>query len=195
MSLSIAQAKEALRQEMKRLRATLKSKKRAVLSEKICVYLENSAEFAQARVIAAYYPTQNEVDILPLLKKAIGAGKKVLLPRVNTSQQLEFVEVGSPTQPLTSFVEVGEYGIFEPLTSLPISSTDQIELVLVPGLAFDRQHHRLGYDKGFYDRFLKTLPEKTDTIGVAFDFQIAKEVPHAEHDAAVKQVITEKERI
>ena len=82
----------------------------------------------------------------------------------------------------------GPYGVCEPAVRKSIS-LKQIDLVIVPGVAFDKKRNRLGRGKGCYDRFLKTLPADTPSIGLAFDFQIIPSVPSHKHDVSVKKLI------
>jgi 5-formyltetrahydrofolate cyclo-ligase len=86
---------------------------------------------------------------------------------------------------------IGPYDIRQPKEefSHPISLAD-IDLVIVPGVAFDSKCNRLGRGKGYYDRFLKTLPKDTPSIGLAFDFQIVENLPHSSLDLPVKKIIT-----
>ena len=88
---------------------------------------------------------------------------------------------------------IGAYGIREPKKDISnkINPKD-IDIVIVPAVAFDRQCYRLGYGGGFYDRFIKTLRKDCITIGIAFDLQIFDSIPKAPHDAQLDYIITEK---
>jgi 5-formyltetrahydrofolate cyclo-ligase len=87
-----------------------------------------------------------------------------------------------------AYLEKGPYGVPEPVEHQYLRLRD-VDLVVVPGLAFDKQGGRLGRGKGCYDRFLKRLPADTATIGLAFDFQILPSVPAAAHDVNVDKVL------
>ena len=70
---------------------------------------------------------------------------------------------------------------------------DKLDLVIVPGIAFDKKGHRIGYGYGYYDRFLKTIKKKAVKIGLAFDFQLIESIPEEEHDVPMNIVVTDKE--
>ncbi|MGE5197323.1 MAG: 5-formyltetrahydrofolate cyclo-ligase, partial [Deltaproteobacteria bacterium] len=82
----------------------------------------------------------------------------------------------------------GLYGVIEPAIEQPVN-LEEIDLVIVPGLAFNKQGRRLGRGKGCYDRFLKKLPDKATSIGLAFDFQILPAIPATTEDVSVNKVI------
>ena len=87
-------------------------------------------------------------------------------------------------------VRESTYGIaephFDPDKALALKD---IDTVIVPGLAFDRNHHRLGRGKGYYDRFLSILPKRVTTVGLAFDFQLTESLPTEAHDMRLQQII------
>ena len=85
-------------------------------------------------------------------------------------------------------LRIGPYGIREPALERPVP-IDNLDLVIVPGVAFDKKGNRLGRGKGYYDRFLKELSDDTATIGLAYDFQILPSVPVQAHDVSVKRVL------
>ena len=87
-----------------------------------------------------------------------------------------------------SKLKKGPYGVLEPVSKALVKPED-LDLIIVPGLAFDKKGNRLGRGKGCYDRFLSTLSDKTPSIGLAFDFQILPLIPTTNYDVNVKQVI------
>jgi len=141
----------------------------------------------EARSILFYASMPGEVDTLLMIKKAIFLGKRVALPIVEHHQR-ELI----PTL-ISSMEDVhkGTYGIaephFDPDKQLALKD---IDAVIVPGLAFDKQHNRLGRGAGYYDRFLNTLPKTVTTVGLAFDFQLTESLPTEAHDMRLHQIIT-----
>ena len=135
----------------------------------------------EPQVILAYYALPDEVDTHPLLNELVAEGKTVLLPKVLDDISMELRCYTGP-QDLCA----GAYHIMEP-TGASFTDLAQIDLALIPGLAFDAQGHRLGRGKGYYDRFLTSFTGKT--IGVCFDFQKVAEVPVDAHDVAVNMVV------
>jgi len=140
----------------------------------------------KARSILFYASMPGEVDTLAMIEKAIFLGKRVALPIVEQNQRKLI-----PTL-ITSMEELPQrtFGITEPLFDPDkVLDPKDLDAVIVPGLAFDRQHHRLGRGAGYYDRFLSTLPESVSTVGLAFDFQLTDCLPTEAHDKRLQQII------
>ena len=135
----------------------------------------------EARIILAYYALPDEVDTRHLLDELVAEGKTVLLPKVLDDTAMELRRYTGPHD-----LREGAYHIMEPIGD-PFTDLTQIDLALIPGLAFDAQGHRLGRGKGYYDRFLAAFTGTT--IGVCFDFQKVAEVPVDAHDIAVNRVV------
>ena len=136
---------------------------------------------ADAQVVLAYYSLPDEVDSHRLLDELVSAGKTVLLPIIVGEGRLELRCYTGPH----NLAEV-PFHIMEPVGQ---SFTDfaDIDVALIPGVAFDAKGHRLGRGKGFYDRFLPLLT--CPTIGVCFDFQRVETVPSDEHDFIIDIVV------
>ena len=123
-----------------------------------------------------------------MIKRAIDQGKRVSLPKtIQEERKLVPIQITS----LEDDLEKGLYGILQPkeLTNNSIPLED-IDTVIVPGVAFDHDHNRLGRGGGYYDRFLKEIPTGIPSIGLAFDFQIVDFLPISEHDVPVSKVLT-----
>jgi 5-formyltetrahydrofolate cyclo-ligase len=141
----------------------------------------------KARSILFYASMPGEVDTLEMIEKAIFLGKRVSLPIVEKNQRKLIPTVISSMED----VQQGTYGIAEPLLHPDKAlALKDIDAVIVPGLAFDRLHHRLGRGAGYYDRFLSTLPDTMTTVGLAFDFQLTECLPTEAHDMRLQQIIT-----
>jgi 5-formyltetrahydrofolate cyclo-ligase len=147
--------------------------------------LLESAEFAAAASLALYSSIHNEVFTEEILSAARRRGMQVSYPRVHGAT-LEFVEVREGCE-----LAPGAFGVLEPTGSLvvPLPSVD---LVVVPGVAFDYAGHRLGYGKGFYDRVLHDCAGRATKIGLCFDFQLLPALPAEKHDVCMDLVITEE---
>ncbi len=144
-------------------------------------------EFQSAKTILFYASFDGEVDTFPMMKQASQLKKTIALPIVNKGSK-NFI----PTRikDLDS-LNPGPFGIQQPMfVETSVVNVEQLDLVIVPGLAFDKLHNRLGRGFGFYDRFLASMPEDTPCLGLAFDFQIVDTLPHLEvHDMALTGVI------
>lgn len=138
--------------------------------------------FRAASVIALFYPTSTEPDLRPLLEVP---GKTFLFPVCYPDRSLTW----HATPPAGPWKTSG-FGITEPDPAQhPAVPSENIDLVLVPGLAFTATGHRLGHGAGYYDRFLAGLPDSTATAGVCFETQMLPDLPWESHDVPVQQVI------
>jgi len=174
------------------LRSKLNAQKagsRRSRSLRIAKKLLRSGFFRKAHCVCFYVSTPTEVDTRFLIRRSLDLGKRVLLPRVKPgTRTLELFEIKSQALDLKK----GSFGIFEPPANrCRRASFKEAELVVVPGLAFDRIKTRLGRGLGFYDRFLKRLPRKTKKIGLAFAFQNVPEILEEAHDEKVDLVLTD----
>jgi 5-formyltetrahydrofolate cyclo-ligase len=150
----------------------------------------------QSFTLLTYMPFRSELDITPFMEWCWQEGNRVLLPRVvKETRSLVLHEVHSYED-----VDCGLWGIREPKAHLPIvSNIASISMILVPGLAFDREFGRLGYGGGFYDRFMQLYTsrelERPFAVAAAFDLQVVPEVPVSWHDFRVDGLITETQSL
>lgn len=149
-------------------------------SKRVQKMLINSKEFESAKTIGAYYAFGSEVKTDMIIEQARSLGKKVALPSVE-GEDLTFYELSSG-----KYLVKGRLGIMEPL---PYSPVDKIDLLVVPGVAFDQQGYRLGYGKGYYDRYL--AEKRTFSMGLAYSFQVLDRLPRSEHDMKLGAIATE----
>ena len=136
--------------------------------------------------IALYYPSNFELNVLRFLENPYMKNKNILLPKIEENNQMNFF----PWKNHETLI-INKYGILEPIKSKPTIPN----VILVPILAFDRNKYRLGYGKGFYDRYLnKYLKKFKDilTVGVAFSFQKYHKLPSDKNDVKLNFILTEK---
>lgn len=158
--------------------------------QKICSKLEKNPFFKKAKNILFYasIKEEGEVDTWRLIKKYIQI-KNLFFPRVQSNSKiLEICQIKN-----TSQLQAGYKKILEPHGDCKKIAPKKIDLVIVPGLAFDKQGNRIGYGDGFYDRLLKKM--KCPAIALAYEFQIVQSVPGEKHDVKIDQIITEKKSI
>lgn len=137
--------------------------------------------------ILAYYPFRSEINTKIIINDALSQGKEIALPRVS-KDHLDLYYI----QDLDHDLEPGCYDIMEPVPKrCRRAKADTIDLVIVPGIGFDRDHNRLGYGGGFYDRLLMDIPEIVPRIALAFDIQVVDRIPVSGHDLKVDILITE----
>ena len=183
------QTKQRLRTELKKKRLALTKTKVTTLSKQILTRLTKTKEYRKAKTILLYHPIQNEVDPTPLFSK--NKTKTFCLPRI--CRKTNHLHIHKITNPQT--LKTGRFNIQEPGTTHPIIARKNIDLVITPGLAFDKQGHRIGYGKGYFDRLFKNLSTKAFKLALAYDFQIIENVPAEKHDQKVNLIITEKRTI
>ncbi len=151
-------------------------------SESVCRSVLNTSQWQNAATVMLYNALPDEVDLQLLLRQAWQAGKRVLLPVVKGDGEMvvRLVEASTPFQ-------CGAYGIQEPVGD-DFTDYGQIDLIVVPGMAFDAEGHRLGRGKGYYDRF---LPQAGNAykLGVCFPFQFVDAVPVDPHDQRMDSVV------
>ncbi len=145
-----------------------------------------------AQLAAFYMPISDEIDIVPLIRWWQQRGLTIALPRTLTQEKrLEFRRVSR----LETDLQIGAFGILEPKPSCPLVIPDEIDIIVVPGRAFDECCNRLGRGLGYYDRFLKNLTQRTLKIALAFESQIVQRIPIKPNDVRMDVVITEKRTI
>ena len=157
-------------------------------SREIGKRLFRTPEFKHAKTVMFYVSTGSEVVTESLIRDAIKIGKSVSVPVVQTKDHsLQVCELHDCDKDLVP----GAYGILEPKMDCrrPVPA-DTIDLVIVPGIAFDLKGIRIGYGKGFYDKLLPSMPEAR-ILGLAYDFQLLPELPQEDHDVRVDKIITE----
>jgi 5-formyltetrahydrofolate cyclo-ligase len=153
-------------------------------------HLQAAAEFAEASTLALYAALPDEMPTRELFAAARRGGKRTLLPRVapGRAAALEFCDVETWEE-----LRPGRYGVLQPALEAPAVDPDAIELVLLPGVAFDRAGRRLGRGRGYYDRTFPpgARPGCPRLFGLAFACQLVDEVPGGERDRRVDAVVTE----
>lgn len=174
--------------DKKELRAQIRAKKRAMTSAQVEACSEKLAElfrehplYKAAKSIYGYMPYNQEVRTVPMLEQALRDGKKVAVPKCY-GDEMKFIYLDDLTK-----VSKGYAGIPEPIADEPVAH-DETALVLMPGLAFDHQGHRIGYGGGFYDKFLSREPNHP-TLALCYDFQMLPHLDTEAHDIPVDTVL------
>jgi 5-formyltetrahydrofolate cyclo-ligase len=189
MTLAEVPEKAALRRQLEELRRNLSCESQA--SDMIRRLTAHSI-WKNASVILSYMPFRGELDITPLMEKALSEGKKFALPLTVTGASegiMEFRLVSSESD-----LKIGRFGIREPQNICPtVTDIDLFRaLCIVPGIAFDKDGYRLGYGGGYYDRFLENF--KGVSVGlVTSRLLCSTPLPRDGHDMAVDYVITERQ--
>ena len=182
---STAEAKSILREQVRARLKSISPEQRTIASAQLRARLAAERFFADATSILFFAPLPDEPDVWPLLEKTLAAGKTVALPRFDSTTQ-SYIAVR--VQNLTSDIVTGQFGIREPAAACALLPLNQLDLLLVPGVAFDLNGGRLGRGKGFYDRLLASV--RGATCGVAYDEQIVAAVPVEPHDIRLNYILT-----
>jgi 5-formyltetrahydrofolate cyclo-ligase len=178
-------AKQALRDQVRAVLQQIPQEQRVAASARARALLERQAQWQVARSVLFFAPLPEELDIWPLLASALAAGKQVALPRfVVATRSYEACWILKPE----TDVQVGHFGIREPCSHCARVSPGELDLILVPGVAFDLQGRRLGRGKGYYDQLLGVW--RGTTCGAAFDEQIVDEIPLEPHDVRMNCILT-----
>ena len=174
--------------DKKELRRTIRDRKRAMTqedielrSQKLGQLLRDSQVYRDADTVYFYLPYNQEVRTVPMVEQALRDGKKVAVPKVY-GDDMKFLYIED-----LSRIGKGYCGIPEPLDDGPVAE-DPTALVLMPGLAFDPQGHRIGYGGGFYDKFLAREPQHP-TVALCYDFQMLPRLETEEFDIPVDRVL------
>lgn len=160
---------------------------RADASRRACDRLAADARFRVAQRVMLYMPLRDELDVTPLAEEAFRQGKSVSVPRADPSTGA-MTPVGVATLAPGSMTR-DAMGVRTPSAGAEMHA-QELDLVVVPGVAFDARRQRLGRGGGFYDRFLSSLPARTAKAGICFDEQVVESVPCAPHDCALDAVFT-----
>lgn len=176
--------KQEIRKSIRAEKKNHSQQELSMWSEEICCILENSERFIQAKTVLLYYALPDEVDTIHLIRKYAGR-KQILLPVIQgASLSIRRYESGQLLSDNNAF------GILEPTgPDIKLKETD-IDLAIIPGMAFCRDGRRLGRGKGYYDRLLSDLPDTVYKMGLCFPFQMLEEIPTETHDILMNQIIT-----
>jgi 5-formyltetrahydrofolate cyclo-ligase len=182
--------KEDIRKKILSLRDSITEEEMNSKSEKIREKLFNLPEFKKAKVILFYVSKGSEVKTEGMIKLALKSGKRVVVPISDVKQKKLIL---SELKDFDKELEPGTFKILEPKKEFfrPISP-DNIDFIIVPGIAFDKNGNRIGYGMGFYDKFLSSLKKHIPVIGLAYEFQVVDNIPATDKDVTVDKILTEK---
>ena len=184
---SIQQTKQALRAELKEKLRKICMSERARASHAAAERLMASAAWQNSATILLYASLDSELDTKPLIEAAWKSGRRVALIRI-ADQNLHFdLRLFSHENEL----EMGLWNVRQPSAATPILSMDEVDLIVAPGLGFDRACNRLGRGAGLYDRLLAQKKESTSVIGYFYSFQEVERVPTEPHDQRLTGIVTE----
>jgi len=178
----ISLQKQYLRIRLKKGAAAFDKEAKMMWDKEICSHIFKLHNYQTAQFIALFIPLAGEPDIWPIIRDAWDRGKTVAVPRIEGKELLLKKIIGEKD------LEIGPYHIRQPKPTQLAVSSSSIQLIFVPGIAFDKKGYRLGFGKGYYDRLLKTI--NRPKIGVCYGFQLFDKLPHNSRDVKVDGVVT-----
>ena len=179
----------------KEIRTTILKKRNGMLfsevlekSERIKEQIFHADEFKDAKTVLFYVSYDNEVNTHEMIKKCLEIKKQVVVLKTDANHRTMLCSSLTNWDDLVA----GAYNILEPRQEcLKEVSPESIDLIVIPGIAFDCQGNRIGHGMGYYDRLLKKK-SNAHCLGLAFEFQIVEKIPPEKHDVKVKKIVTEK---
>lgn len=181
--------KETIRKEALTARKSLSTQNLISKSTSVTNHLLSTDLYKNANIIMAYIDFRNEVQTEKIIKSAISDGKRIVIPisKVETRQLVLSELINYDIE-----LKAGAYGILEPKSEyLRETDPELVDLVLIPGVAFDQRGYRVGYGAGYYDRFLEKVRTDTSKIALAFELQMVDHACEDSHDVPVDLIITE----
>lgn len=178
--LTKAQIRSKILKRLKIQKEEDRNRKSKLIKDKL---LRNKV-FKKAKVVMFYIAFGGEVNTEEMIREAIKLGKLICVPILRKDKEIMQPAIFKDHAKLKK----GPYGVLEPVTEALVDP-EELDLIVVPGLAFDKRGSRLGRGKGCYDRFLGTLSDNTPSIGLAFNFQVLPSIPTNSNDVSVKKII------
>jgi 5-formyltetrahydrofolate cyclo-ligase len=182
-------SKSALRSSLKSILSIHSDEANIDASRDLSDQLHTSALYLSTTTILAYAALPEEISLDPFILTALDDGKQICIPQIDwETKSMHPAQINN----LDTDLETGRYSVRAPRDGCPLVDPNDIDMILIPGLAFDRNFNRLGRGAGFYDRMIESLPSPRPTlIGVCFACQIVETVPTEPHDYPMDRVITE----
>lgn len=182
--------KQDIRRIIKTKREELNKDLKGQLDESIKNRFIESEHFEKSNIIFIYVNMDSEINTIDIIKEALRRGKRVAVPKVlPVEKEMVALEIES----LLDLNESGSYGILEPgIDKRDVS--EEVDLVVLPGLAFEENGYRIGYGGGFYDKFLNKHKD-IDKVALCYNFQIISKIPKEDYDQRVDVIMTESKTI
>ena len=191
MSDKLQTEKKKMRAAILALREAMPPAARSAASRAIIDKVCGLPQYAEATVVLTYMGFGSEIETQSFFERIIADGKVVVLPRVDRASQTLMLHAARSTSDLLT----GKWGIREPRADAPTVSIEEVDFLLMPGVAFDRFGNRLGYGRGYYDKLLVIADPALTRVAAAFSCQIVEAVPVGPTDQRIDCIVTENEII
>jgi 5-formyltetrahydrofolate cyclo-ligase len=181
------QSKEKVRKLLVGKRLQLEAALARQWSEWVQKHFLGSQCYTAARCIGFYAAFDNEVDTRLAFEQSLSDGKIPAFPKITHPGEMIFLREKNFAK-----MRPNQWGILEPVSDGAPMGVEELDLVVVPGVAFDKTGRRIGFGGGFYDRLLSRIEPRTMAVGFAYSFQVLEKLPAAEHDRRVSRIVTEQ---
>ncbi|MGL4109416.1 5-formyltetrahydrofolate cyclo-ligase [Clostridium sp. LP20] len=179
--------KQSIRKAIISKRDSIDTKSKMAMDSRIKDKLKESIFYKNSRNIFIYIGFGSEIDTAKYIEEFLLEGKEIFVPRTDMKNKvMEAVKINS----LMELTE-SSYGILEPDIEVEAINKNDIDLVILPGVAFDKSGGRIGYGGGYYDKYLEGMNSDIVKLAITYDFQVLDEVPFEEHDIKADYIITE----
>ena len=186
----IITSKADLRKHFREIRKNISPENKLQWDERIFHALIESPLLMDAHIVMTYLSCRNEVDTFRFVRYALDKGIRVAVPKTDV---LHINLIPAEIRNLEGDLHIGHFKVFEPREeAFQRVDVREIDVHIIPGVAFDSQGHRIGYSRGFYDRFLSQVPADKIRIGLAYECQIADAIPAEPWDIPVTHIVTER---
>lgn len=178
--------KKVLRNKILEIRDSLNNNEKELIDNKIFNELINTDLYKRSINIFIYISFSNEINTRNIIEKAFKDKKNVFIPKVYKDDKLmKAIKLNSIDE-----LKKNSMGILEPIDDSNYIEKENIDLIVVPGVVFDKECNRIGYGGGYYDRYLKDIKSKENKIALAYDLQIVDKIESEVHDIKVDYIIT-----
>lgn len=178
--------KKVLRNKILEIRDSLNNNEKELMDNKIFNELINTDLYKRSINIFIYISFSNEINTRNIIEKAFKDKKNVFIPKVYKDDKLmKAIKLNSIDE-----LKKNSMGILEPIDDSNYIEKENIDLIVVPGVVFDKECNRIGYGGGYYDRYLKDIKSKKNKIALAYDLQIVDKIESEVHDIKVDYIIT-----
>lgn len=183
--------KKYIRKQILNIRNSILDNERKKWDSKILEFLINSDIYKNSTEIFIYVSYNSEVDTKNIIKKALEDNKRIYVPKVDLKHKtMDALNINSLDE-----LSVNNYGILEPKSVDKTKFPNKLDLIIMPGVAFDRKGNRIGYGGGYYDKFISKITYIVNKVALAYEIQIATSIQSEEHDINPDYIITNKEVI
>ncbi|KAF0091757.1 MAG: 5-formyltetrahydrofolate cyclo-ligase [Fusobacteria bacterium] len=190
---TIIEQKKEVRKSIQLIKRNLTDEYLSSASKKITNDLIKTKAFIKANTIMCYLSFGTEVNTAPIINECYKQGKTILIPIImSNADGTSYMEASELIDPNIDLAP-GTMGILEPKeSSIRIKDPKTIDLIVIPGLAFDKNGNRLGYGAGYYDYYLKRVRDDCYQLAISFSCQLVSSIPTEEHDRSIPHILTER---